>query len=144
MSKIIILLTSYALAWRTAHSFQLQAHPHHIKTKPRPLTKLDVGSFIDPRDWFDVQPHDDDANPPPGSPPPSSALSPIESIWTKYGMIAYVAHMCAFLPLSLLPTLLQTKMGLIGKSESEHQALQVGQKCAQTLLRWIPFMNVGE
>ena len=74
----------------------------------------------------------------------AAKLSPIESAWTKYGMIAYVAHMCAFLPLSLLPTLLQTKLGLLDKSESEHQALQVGQKCAQTLLWMIPFMNVGE
>jgi hypothetical protein len=40
-----------------------------------------------------------------------STLSPIQSAWTKYGMIAYVAHMCAFLPLSLLPTYIQTKLG---------------------------------
>lgn len=34
--------------------------------------------------------------------------------------------------------------GLLTKTESEHQALQAGQKCAQILLRLIPFMNVGE
>lgn len=50
--------------------------------------------------------------------------------------------MCAFLPLSLLPTYVQIKMGMLNKTESEHQALQVGQKCAQMLISWIPFMTI--
>ncbi|KAL9179130.1 hypothetical protein ACHAXT_000172 [Thalassiosira profunda] len=49
--------------------------------------------------------------------------------------------MCAFLPLSLIPTYVQTRLGVLSKSESEHRALQAGQKCARTLLRWIPLMN---
>ncbi|KAL9179147.1 hypothetical protein ACHAXT_000189 [Thalassiosira profunda] len=60
----------------------------------------------------------------------------------RHGLLAYVAHMCAFLPLSLIPTYVQTRLGVLSKSESEHRALQAGQKCARTLLRWIPFMNV--
>lgn len=46
--------------------------------------------------------------------------------------------------LSLYVCRVQTKLGMLTKSESEHQALQVGQKCARTLLQWIPFMNVGK
>ncbi|KAL9179131.1 hypothetical protein ACHAXT_000173 [Thalassiosira profunda] len=39
--------------------------------------------------------------------------------------------MCAFLPLSLIPTYVQTRLGVLSKSESEHRALQAGQKCAR-------------
>lgn len=117
------------------HSFQVQGRP---KTARNLLTQHNVGFGSNPQNWSDVKPNRVE------EPLSSKTLTPIESLWTKYGMIAYIAHMCAFLPLSLIPTYLQTKFGLLSKSDSEHQALQVGQKCAQTLLQWIPFMNVGE
>ena len=72
-----------------------------------------------------------------------SKLSPLQSLWTKYGMIAFVSHMCVFLPMALLPTYIQTRLGLLTKAESEHQALQVGQSCARRTLNWIPFMNLN-
>jgi len=126
------------------HSFQIdpKTDHHHQLTK-----RLNVG-FINPRDWSDVKPnhvqHDIIKLNNIDATSSTIGLTPIQSVWTKYCMVAYVAHMCAFLPLSLLPTYFQTKLGLLTKPESEHQALQVGQKCAQTLLQLIPFMNVGE
>ena len=142
------ILTSCALAYLLdnnnthVHSFQLQGHP---KTKRNLFIQRNIGFINDPRDVkpnakkmeiISSESHSNKST--------LTTLNPFESAWTKYGMIAYVAHMCAFLPFSLLPTYLQTKLGLLSKSESEHQALQVGQKCAQRLLQWIPFMNVGE
>ncbi len=136
------LILSCALAYLAiVQSFQLDHHPRRTKQHPS-LTQLHVGFRYntDPSHWSDVFPHKEQ----PSATKKTAKLSPIESAWTKYGMISYIAHMCAFLPLSLLPTLLQTKLGWLDKTESEHQALQVGQKCAQTLLWMIPFMNVGK
>jgi hypothetical protein len=46
----------------------------------------------------------------------------------------------------LFPTFLKNKvmmtLGLQTKSASEHEALRVSQKCASTLLKLIPFMNL--
>lgn len=74
-------------------------------------------------------------------------LSPIEAAFTKYAMLSYVAHMCVALPMVLLPTYIKnevmTRLGLQTKSASEHEALQVSQKCASTLLKLIPFMNLN-
>lgn len=73
-------------------------------------------------------------------------LSPIEAAFTKYAMISYISHLCIALPMVLFPTFLKNKvmmtLGLQTKSASEHEALQVSQKCASTLLKLIPFVNV--
>ena len=139
------LLIALACLLEQVQAFQVQSYP---KTKRSLLTKRYVGFGIDPSEWSDVKPREEIviAQEPVSktSSKSSKKLNAFESAWTKYGMIAYVAHMCAFLPLSLIPTYVQTKLGLISKHESEHQALHVGQKCAQTLLQWIPFMNLGE
>jgi len=73
----------------------------------------------------------------------TTRLSAMESLWTKYGMIAYVAHMCAFLPIALFPTFLQARLNLLSKLEKECQALQVGQVTARILMQWIPFINLN-
>ena len=120
------------------HSFQLKSHPHRLLTR----CNVNVG-YQYPKNWSDIKPNNNEQTKEQSIVSSKKRpLSPLESLWTKYGMIAYIAHMCAFLPLSLLPTYVQTKMGILNKTESEHQALQVGQKCAQTLHRWIPFMNI--
>jgi len=127
-----------AFAAQHVHSFQLQSHPHRL------LTQCNVG-YQYPQNWSDIKPNNNEQTKEQSivsSLSKKRPLSPLESSWTKYGMIAYIAHMCAFLPLSLLPTYAQSKMGMLNKTESEHQALQVGQKCAQMLLRCIPFMNI--
>ena len=152
--KAILLLCAANAVYHFVHPFQLQQTAHrHLENNQgrRLLTQVNVGFGYGPQDWSDVKPNknldnnDDNINSPPSlSSSKQRPLNAVESLWTKYGMIAYVAHMCAFLPLSLVPTFLQTKLGMLSKSESEHQALQVGQKCAQTLLQWIPFMNVGK
>lgn len=74
---------------------------------------------------------------------PTMELSPMESLWTKYGMIAYVAHMCAFLPIALFPTFLQARLNLLTKSEKERQALRVGQATARILMQCIPFIDLN-
>ncbi|KAL7538432.1 hypothetical protein ACHAWF_006086 [Thalassiosira exigua] len=135
--KVIIsipCILACLLDGKSAHSFRLQSPP---KVMRKSVTQLNVG-YINPRYWSDVEPHAERMT----ATSKDSKLTPLESSWTKYCMIAYVAHMCAFLPMSLLPTYVQTKLGLLSKPESEHQALQVGQKCAATLLKWIPFMNL--
>ncbi|KAL7530847.1 hypothetical protein ACHAXR_003706 [Thalassiosira sp. AJA248-18] len=139
------ILLSWALAcllkWHRnthVHSFQLQSHP---KTKRNLLTRHNVG-IMNPGDWSDVKPNHIDNIFSDSPSAKSTSLNALQSAWTKYGLIAYVAHMCVFLPLALLPTYLGGKLGLLNKAASEHQALQVGQKTARTLLQWIPFMNV--
>ena len=76
----------------------------------------------------------------------STTLSPIQSAFTKYAMISYIAHLCIALPMVLLPTYLKNKvmmtLGLQSKSASEHEALQVSQNCASTLMKLIPFVNI--
>ena len=57
-------------------------------------------------------------------------------------MIAYVAHMCFAIPIFLLPTAIKSTFHLSSKTDIEHEALRVGQACAQTLLKFIPFMNL--
>eukprot|EP01083_Nonionella_stella_P052751 139849_1 len=110
-------------------SFQIQTSPP-CKTEHRPTTKLNEG-FVNSRGWGDVIPNDSrgdiksnhaDASssssivgPPSSTSTSTPILSPLQSAWTKYGMIAYVAHMCPFLPLSLAPTYVQTKLGLLKK-----------------------------
>jgi hypothetical protein len=78
--------------------------------------------------------------------PSPSTLNPLEAAFTTYAMISYVAHMCVALPMVLLPTFikneLMTKLGLTTKAASEDEALKVSQKCANTLLKLIPFMNL--
>lgn len=75
-----------------------------------------------------------------------STLNPIQAAYTKYAMISFISHLCIALPMVLLPTFLKnkvmTKLGLQTKSASEHEALQVSQKCASILLKLIPFMNL--
>ena len=77
---------------------------------------------------------------------PSPTLSPLQALFTKYAMISYISHLCIALPMVLFPTFLKNKvmmtLGLQTKSASEHEALQVSQKCASTLLKLIPFMNL--
>jgi hypothetical protein len=69
-------------------------------------------------------------------------LSAFESAWRKYGMIAYIAHMCFAIPVCLVPTFVKAKFQLAPKAEIEHEALRVGQACARNLLSLIPFMNL--
>lgn len=103
---IAFLALHGSIILRPVSSFQLQRYPE--STKRKALTRRNVGFGFpsDPSTWSDVKPHDAVTAPAPPS------LSPLASAWTKYSMIAYVAHMCAFLPLSLVPTLLQTKLGM--------------------------------
>jgi hypothetical protein len=91
-------------------SFQLQGYPKQI------LTERNVGFGIDPSEWSDVKPHEkviiaQESLSKTTSNEPPTTLNALESAWTKYGLIAYVAHMCAFLPLSLVPTYVQTTLG---------------------------------
>ena len=76
----------------------------------------------------------------------ASTLNPIQAALTKYAMISYISHLCIALPMVLFPTFLKNKvmmtLGLQTKSASEHEALRVSQKCASTLLKLIPFMNL--
>ncbi len=76
----------------------------------------------------------------------TSTLSPIQAMFTKYAMISYISHLCIALPMVLFPTYLKNKvmmtLGLQTKAASEHEALQVSQMCASTLLKLIPFVNV--
>ncbi len=105
------------------HSFQLQYFPKPYRNS---LSQISAG-FFNFGDWSDVKPncveHDSCVV------PSESTLSPIQSAYTKYGMIAYVAHMCAFLPQSLLPTYLQTKLGRFAAccqfTSSERAAISV-------------------
>lgn len=80
------------------------------------------------------------------SQPTSSTLSPIQAAFTKYAMISYIAHLCIALPMVLFPTYVKNRimmtLGLQTKSESEHEALQVSQNCASTLMKLIPFVNI--
>ena len=77
---------------------------------------------------------------------PTSTLSPIQAAFTKCAMISYIAHLCVALPMVLFPTYLKNKLmmtlGLQTKSASEHEALQVSQNCASTLMKLIPFVNI--
>lgn len=87
------------------HSFQLLGHPSRVMKHFRLLSRCNmVGARypIDPQNWSDIEPHDEMK---PSSPSATRQLNAIESLHTKYGLIAYVAHMCTFLPLSLIPTL---------------------------------------
>lgn len=76
----------------------------------------------------------------------STTLSPIQALFTKYAMISYISHLCIALPIALFPIFLKNKvmmkLGLQTKSASEHEALQVSQMCASTLLKLIPFVKV--
>ena len=76
----------------------------------------------------------------------STTLSPIQAALTKYAMISYIAHLCIALPMVLFPTYLKNKvmmtLGLQTKSASEHEALQVSQNCASTLMKLIPFVDI--
>lgn len=74
--------------------------------------------------------------------PSRNSLTKLEASWTKHCMIAYIAHMCVALPLTLLPTFVKSKFHVVTKAESENEALRVGQACARTLLALIPFMNL--
>lgn len=74
--------------------------------------------------------------------PSRNSLTKLEASWTKHCMIAYIAHMCVALPLTLLPTFVKSKLHVVTKAESENEALRVGQACARTLLALIPFMNL--
>lgn len=74
--------------------------------------------------------------------PVHMSLSKFESAWTKHCMIAFIAHMCFALPLSLIPTFVKSKFHVLTKAEIENEALQVGQACARILLDLIPFMNL--
>lgn len=84
-----------AFAAQHVHSFQLQSHPHRL------LTQCNVG-YQYPQNWSDIKPNNNEQAKEQSIVASSSKkrpLSPLGSLWTKYSMIAYVAHMCAFLPL---------------------------------------------
>ena len=118
-----------------------------IATTKRSLIHRHVGVSHIPDD-YDVE--QDAASTPKHSllktPASTSTLNPIQAVFTKYAMISYISHLCIALPMVLFPIFLKnkvlTKLGLQTKSESEHEALQVSQKCASTLLKLIPFMNL--
>ena len=123
-----------ALNANAAQSLLTFHHPKLIR--PSPLRRQ-VGLSHEP------YPHDDiiqdtsrnnEASP--------ISLSAFEKVWRTYAMIAYVAHMCVAIPLALLPTYVKMRLELSPKTELEHEALQVGQACARTLLEMIPFMNL--
>lgn len=100
--RMLFLLVQVALR---SNAFQLQ---HRLKPHST-LSEVNIG-FFNPSDWSDLKPNHDKKGDSIAV-TSESMLSPIQSAWTKYGMIAYVAHLCAFLPLSLLPTYFQTKLG---------------------------------
>lgn len=133
-SIFISCALAYVLKNTNVHSFQLQCLPKSKRNSP---SRRYVGFIREPPDTTPSAKEIEALE-------SVTTLTPFESAWTKYGMIAYILHMCVFLPLFLLPTYFQTKLGTLSKSESEHQSLQVGQRCAKKLLRWIPFMNIGE
>ena len=106
-ANIFLSLSYLALCCKkhaNVQSFLLQYRP---KPYHNAFIQVNVGSF--PGDWSDVKPNHVENDSIAVSSEPT--LSPIQSAWAKYGMIAYVAHMCAFLPLSLIPTYIQTKLG---------------------------------
>eukprot|EP00559_Dactyliosolen_fragilissimus_P004504 CAMPEP_0184855980 /NCGR_PEP_ID=MMETSP0580-20130426/1137_1 /TAXON_ID=1118495 /ORGANISM="Dactyliosolen fragilissimus" /LENGTH=344 /DNA_ID=CAMNT_0027350705 /DNA_START=607 /DNA_END=1641 /DNA_ORIENTATION=- len=65
-----------------------------------------------------------------------------KAFFTKIGMMSYIASMCIALPLTLLPTALLHKAGLISTNKKEHLSLRTGQFCSRWLMRIIPFANV--
>ena len=88
------------------HSFHLQGNPSRVMKHFKLPSRCNmVGARyppIDPQNWSDIEPHDEMKL---SSSTATRQLNAIESLHTKYGLIAYVAHMCTFLPLSLIPTL---------------------------------------
>lgn len=151
-NKHIMNMRRRAIAFPCAIGYVLHCKSIHVNAFLLPCrakvthstpTQRNVG-HVRRRGWTDVRPDFVGLDHQRTLDSTKPALTRLQSTWTKCGMIAYVMLMCAFLPLCLLPTYLQTRLGLLSKKESEHRALQVSQKCAQTLLKWIPFMNVGE
>ena len=128
---------------------------HHINafniastnaTKKRSLLHRHVGISHIPED-FDLERQNHPVSTRLKIPSPTtSTLSPIQAAFTKYAMISYIAHICIALPMVLFPTYLKNKvmmtLGLQTKSASEHEALQVSQNCASTLMKLIPFVNI--
>ena len=105
MKQAIIFHILAYLSLRSTNDAIVNSFQHQYRARPsrNSFASLHVG-FFNPGEWSDVKPN-------PISSSSKSTLSPIQSAWTKYGMIAYVAHMCAFLPLSLFPTYVQTRLG---------------------------------
>lgn len=69
-------------------------------------------------------------------------LGPLEASLRKFGMVAYVASMCFFLPTTLLPIVLLYNSKLISETQCQQQALRTGEFCATGLLKLIPFLNM--
>jgi hypothetical protein len=136
-NKPVFLLTTLAISYGHIDAFNVAST---IATKKRSLIHRHVGVSHIPDDY------DLGRNVVASTPTTSSTLNPIQAAFTKYAMISYISHLCIALPMVLLPTFLKnkvmTKLGLQTKSASEHEALQVSQKCASTLLKLIPFMNL--
>jgi len=57
-------------------------------------------------------------------------------------MISYVASLCVLLPITLLPLKLLRTLRLVSKKQCEIMAVQIGQCCARTMLRVIPFCRL--
>jgi hypothetical protein len=137
MKSYLNLFFSIAFNVKSAQSFQAIYHP---QIKRQTLLQREVGlSHLPPSEYTEQK----YSNPLSTNQEASkNKLSQFESLWTKYCMIAYVAHMCVALPISLMPTFVKTKLNMATKAELEHEALQVGQACARSLLQLIPFMNL--
>lgn len=70
-------------------------------------------------------------------------MSRLGSTLTKIGLLTYIASMCAFLPVFLLPILALHRLGIIkSRVTKEHLSLRLGQFCSRWLMRLIPFAKV--
>ena len=129
----LTLVFSIALNANPAQSLLTFHRPKIIRPS---LLQREVGLYHEPH------PHHDTIQDIGNNEATPNSLSAFEKVWRKYAMITYVAHMCVAIPLALLPTYVKMRLELSPKTELEHEALQVGQACARTLLEMIPFMNL--
>lgn len=62
--------------------------------------------------------------------------------FSQFGMMAFIINMCIFLPITLFPSYLLHRLGVISRVRKEQWSLRAGQFTARWLLRLIPFCKV--
>lgn len=132
MKRYLIIFFAVTLNAKSAQSLLTFYHP---KVTRKSLLTREVGLLHEPLQQYNENSSICNRK-------EDTTISPFESTWRKYAMIAYVAHMCVAIPVGLVPTLIKSKLKLAPKAELEHEALQVGQACARALFTMIPFMNL--
>lgn len=70
---------------------------------------------------------------------PERKLNKIQSAIVRTLMMAFIASMCAALPLTLFPVWVLYRLKIIDRVQKEKMSLRVGQFCSRWLLRLFPF-----